>query len=83
MTNYSTIGMAVEYIIQWQEATYHTSMSWNQACAGVTNWYMNTDIGDPRELAACVLQYGVKYYPVSYDEIKVVTADYFRDYERW
>ena len=83
MVNYSTIGMAVEYVIQWQEATYHTSMSWNQACAGVTNWYENTDIVDPWELAACVLHYGVKYVPVSYTDVRIITADYFSDNERW
>ena len=38
MTNYSTIGMAVEYVLQWQEAKYGFCMTWNQACAGVTNW---------------------------------------------
>ena len=83
MTNYSIIGMAVEYIIQWQEATYNTSMSWNQVCAGATNWYENTDIVDLRELAACVLHYGTNYVPVSYDDVLTITADYFRDTERW
>ena len=83
MTNYSIIGMAVEYVLQWQEVKYGFCMTWNQACAGVTNWYENTDIADPRELAACVLHYGVKYHPVSYDEVRMITADYFRDNERW
>ena len=83
MVNYSIIGMAVEYVLQWQETKYGFCMTWNQACAGVTNWYENTDIVDPRELAACVLHYGMNYVPVSYDDVRIINADYFRDNERW
>ena len=83
MINYSTIGMAVDHVLSWQEAKYGSCITWNQAYAGVMNWYENTDIVDPRELAACVLHYGTNYVPVPYDDVRTITADYFRDNERW
>lgn len=83
MVNYSTIGKAVDHILSWQEAKYGSCITWNQAYAGVMNWYKNTDIVDPRELAACVLHYGINYVPVSYADVRTITADYFSDNERW
>lgn len=83
MINYSTIGKAVDHVLSWQEAKYGSCITWNQAYAGVMNWYENTDITDPKELAACVLHYGTQYHPVKYNEIKAATDKYFSINERW
>lgn len=83
MVNYSLIGTVVDLITNWMEARYGSAMSFNQTYAGAMNWYENTDITDPKELATCVIHYGVQYKPVDYGEVKMLTDQYFNINERW
>ena len=76
MTNYSLIYKAVDLVIEWQEATYYTSMNKELCFAYVMHWYENTDIADAKMLATCVLHYG-DYRPVNFNYIVIMTNDYF------
>ena len=81
MTNHSLIYQAVDLIINWQEATYYTSMSKDLCFAYVMHWYENTDIADAKMLATCVLHYG-DYRPVNFNHVVIMTEDYFGDKEK-
>ena len=76
MTNYSLIYKAVDLVIEWQEATYYTSMNKELCFAYVMHWYNNTDIADAKMLATCVLHYG-DYRPVNFNHVVIMTEDYF------
>ena len=69
MRNESVIAKAAKIIVDTQEATSHTSMTWDEAYQGATNWYNNTDLTSPFMIAACVLKYGIYYRVVNFNDI--------------
>lgn len=82
MTNFSFIELAVKYIINWQESQYYTSINWNKAYAGVTDWWQNTGIENPKLLAAAVLYWGPVYCSqCSCSKIYLIAKDYFEEKE--
>lgn len=46
----------------------------NSIIDNVINWYNNTDITEPKEIAAAVLSYGNFRADISYDQIKLLAS---------
>ncbi len=84
MKNYSVIEKAAKIVIDSQEASTGTSMPWEDAYKGVSNWYNNTDITSPTLLAACVLKFGITYMAIGYQDIleasKQITLTWKEDF---
>ncbi len=74
--DYKSIREATQLYINWQEAAYHTSNSWNRAELFIKDWYDHTDITDPYMLAALALHFG-GYKSVNYKIAEIIKNDYF------
>ena len=74
--NESVVAKAAKIIVDTQEVKSHTSMSWEDAYKGASNWYNNTDLTSPYMIAACVLKYGIYYKVISFNDILQASKEF-------